>query len=365
MKKLTYLFVAAAALTMVACGGKKGYVINGTVEGGVDGDTVLLQEVMGRQLVNIDTAIIKNGKFEFTGIQDSTVHRYVSYGSDKKDVLRMDFFLENGNIAIALTKDNDSAVGTSNNDAYQLIRSKITQLNKSAHDIYVTINDTMSAEQREAKLFELNTLQEQMQDIYKKGTEENITNPVGIQLFKQNFYSFSTAENDTLLKQIPAQYKSDPTLVQIQEMTDKQKLTAPGKQYINFEMQDPQGKAVQLSDYVGKGNVVLIDFWASWCGPCVREMPELVELYGKYKSKGFEIVGVSLDNSADAWKDAIKRLNMTWPQMSDLKGWNCEGAQLYAVNSIPCTVLVNGEGVIIARNLRGAELAEKIAEVIK
>ena len=107
------------------------------------------------------------------------------------------------------------------------------------------------------------------------------------------------------------------------------------------------------------------DFWASWCGPCRREMPNLVEAYAKYKNKGFEIVGVSLDQSGEAWKEAIEKLNITWPQMSDLKYWNCEGAQLYAVSSIPHTVLIDGEGTIIARGLHGEELQEKLAEVIK
>ena len=129
--------------------------------------------------------------------------------------------------------------------------------------------------------------------------------------------------------------------------------------------QTPEGKTVKLSDYVGKGKVVLVDFWASWCGPCRREMPNLVEAYAKYKNKNFEIVGVSLDQSADAWKEAIKKLNITWPQMSDLKYWNCEGAQLYAVSSIPHTVLIDGEGTILARGLHGDELQEKIAEAVK
>ena len=94
-------------------------------------------------------------------------------------------------------------------------------------------------------------------------------------------------------------------------------------------------------------------------------MPNLVEAYAQYKNKGFEIVGVSLDQSGEAWKDAIEKLSITWPQMSDLKYWNCEGAQLYAVSSIPHTVLIDGEGTIIARGLHGEELQTKLAEVLK
>lgn len=145
----------------------------------------------------------------------------------------------------------------------------------------------------------------------------------------------------------------------------KMKATAVGQKFTDFEMQTPEGENVKLSDYVGKGKVVLVDFWASWCGPCRREMPNLVEAYAKYKNKNFEIVGVSLDQSGESWKEAIGKLNITWPQMSDLKYWNCEGAKLYAVSSIPHTVLIDGEGTIIARGLHGDELQQKLAEVIK
>lgn len=110
---------------------------------------------------------------------------------------------------------------------------------------------------------------------------------------------------------------------------------------------------------------VLLDFWASWCGPCRREMPNLVEAYKKYRNKGFEIVGVSLDRDAEAWKNGIEKLDITWPQMSDLKYWDCEGAKLYAVSSIPHTVLIDGEGIILARSLHGEELQEQIAEALK
>lgn len=366
MKKLSYLLVAAAALGMVACNGNKpGYVVTGTAEGAANGDTVFLQEIVGRQLSKLDTAIIANGSFTFEGVQDSAVNRYVTSGSGENALL-MDFFLENGKINIALTKDNDSATGTPNNDAYQQIRNKINTLNQKAKPLYESMGDSnLTEEQKEANMKEIDQLQKELLNVYKEGIEKNITNPVGIHLFKMNYYNMDTAENSALLQLIPVQFQSDEAIIKIKEMTEKQKNTAVGQNFVDFEMLTPDGKPVKLSDYVGKGKVVLVDFWASWCGPCRREMPNLVEIYAKNKGKNFEIVGVSLDQSGDSWKEAIKSLNITWPQMSDLKYWNSEGAQLYAINSIPHTILIDGEGTIVARGLHGEELQAKIAELVQ
>ena len=226
-------------------------------------------------------------------------------------------------------------------------------------------DSTLSDEQKEAKQKEGTELQEQYENAIKEAVQKNITNPVGVFLFKQTFYNNSTAENEALLQQVPANFQNDETIVRIKELTETQKKTAVGTKFIDFEMETPDGKAVKLSDYVGKGKVVLVDFLASWCGPCRREMPNLVEAYAKYKGKNFEIVGVSLDQDGAAWKESIKKLNMTWPQMSDLKFWQSKGAQLYAINSIPHTVLIDGDGTIIARGLHGEELQAKIAEVVK
>ena len=232
--------------------------------------------------------------------------------------------------------------------------------------IYESMSDTtLTDEQREAKGKEMENLENSMISAIKAGINKNITNPVGVLLLKQNYYYMDVADLDPLMPQIPAAYDNDEAIVKIKNNVVKMKATAVGQKFTDFEMQTPEGKTVKLSDYVGKGKVVLVDFWASWCGPCRREMPNLVEAYAKYKNKNFEIVGVSLDQSADAWKEAIKKLNITWPQMSDLKYWNCEGAQLYAVSSIPHTVLIDGEGTILARGLHGDELQEKIAEAVK
>lgn len=366
MKKLTYLAVAAVALGVASCNNSKpGYVITGTVEGASDGDTVFIQERVSRQFNKLDTAIIANGTFTFEGVQDSAVNRYITY-SKNGDGAYVDFFLENGKINVNLSKDNKSATGTPNNDAYQEIRNKTNVIDQKQAAIYQAMGDsTLTDDQKLAKQKEYSQLEEAYSQAIKEGVQKNITNPVGVFLFKQTFYNNSTEENAALLEQIPANFQNDETIVKVKEQTEKQKKTAVGTKFIDFEMQTPEGKTVKLSDYAGKGKVVLVDFWASWCGPCRREMPNLVEAYAQYKGKNFEIVGVSLDQDAAAWKESIKKLNMTWPQMSDLKFWQSEGAQLYAVNSIPHTVLIDGDGTIIARGLHGEGLQAKLAEVVK
>lgn len=364
MKKLTY--VLAATLLAACNSGNNGYTITGTVEGANDGDMVYLQGVEGRQLVKLDSAVIKNGTFTFTGKQDTAVNRYLTYKSSQDNGMAMDFFLENGKIAIQLTKDNDAATGTPNNDAYQEIRTQMNGLMKQMETLYSALSDTtLTDEQREARGKEIEGLQEKMIGVAKDGIAKNITNPVGIHLLKQNYYYMDVNELDPLMPQIPAMYDQDERIVQIKANVKQMKATAVGQKFTDFEMQTPEGEKVKLSDYVGKGKVVLVDFWASWCGPCRREMPNLVDLYAKYKNKNFEIVGVSLDQSGEAWKNAIKQLNISWPQMSDLKYWDCEGAKLYAVSSIPHTVLVDKDGTILARGLAGEALQEKLAEVIK
>ena len=138
-----------------------------------------------------------------------------------------------------------------------------------------------------------------------------------------------------------------------------------GMKFTELEMNDLEGNPVKLSQWAGKGNCVLIDFWASWCGPCRQEMPNVVANYKKYHDKGFEIVGVSFDSNGDAWKKAVNDLGMTWPQMSDLKGWESIGAKAYGITSIPASVLLDGEGKIIGMNLRGEALGAKLAEIYK
>jgi peroxiredoxin len=131
----------------------------------------------------------------------------------------------------------------------------------------------------------------------------------------------------------------------------------------DFTLPDTSGLNVTLSSLRGK--IVLIDFWASWCGPCMKEMPNVIKLYADFRSKGFEIMGVSLDKSRPSWLNAIKTKNLSWIQVSDVKYWQSMVVPLYNVSAIPYTVLIDKDGKIIAKNLRGEELYNKVKELLK
>ena len=177
-------------------------------------------------------------------------------------------------------------------------------------------------------------------------------------------YSYSYEELKELLDPSTGYYNHplmDRAKAQLASLEKRQ----PGRKFAELEMNDMEGKAVKLSDYVGKGKYVLVDFWASWCGPCRQEMPMVVKSYAQYKDKGYEIVGVSFDQNGEPWKKAVGDLGMTWPQMSDLKGWECQAHEAYGVNSIPSNVLVDPQGIIMAHDLRGQGLLEKLAEIFE
>lgn len=140
--------------------------------------------------------------------------------------------------------------------------------------------------------------------------------------------------------------------------------TAEGTKFINITQADPEGNKINLYDYLKGKKYVLVDFWASWCGPCRAENPHILKVFNKYKVKGFDVFAISLDDNKDRWVKAIKDDNMPWAQVSDLKGWKNEAAQYYNITAIPMNFLVDGDGNIVAKNLRGEALDKEISRLL-
>lgn len=185
---------------------------------------------------------------------------------------------------------------------------------------------------------------------------------MGVLLLKQNYYYMDVADLDPLMPQIPAAYDNDEAIVKIKNNVEKMKATAVGQKFTDFEMQTPEGKTVKLSDYVGKGKVVLVDFWASWCGPCRAETPILAEVYNQYKDKGFQVLGVATWDQPKDTKKAIEDLKITWPQILNAQNTPSE---LYGFNGIPHIILFDPDGTIVARDLRGDALKAKVKEMMQ
>ncbi|MGL4518480.1 MAG: redoxin domain-containing protein [Phocaeicola sp.] len=364
MKKISYLFLAAGIATFAACQSEPSYRVKGTTENIENGDTIYLQEYKGGVMTKLDSTVVQEGSFFFIGRQDSAVNRYITYTKGNKRYFT-DLFLENGNIDVKLGEKSQVS-GTPNNKIYSEIKGVFTDLQASIKEEYQLIksNDSLSEEDREKAMSLVEERNNAGMKVIFELLKKNMTNPVGVYLLPQYASAFDTKEQKELLELVSSPFKGDERIQRLQNRIETIEKTAIGQQFTDFEMNTPEGTMVKLSSFISQNKYTLVDFWASWCGPCRVEMPHVVAAYEKYKSKGLGIVGVSLDRDEKKWKEAIQTLKMPWPQMSDLAGWNCEGASLYGVNSIPATVLINQEGIIVARNLRGAALEEKFAELL-
>ena len=219
--------------------------------------------------------------------------------------------------------------------------------------------------EQEKTLSELNTkYNNELRVLYTEFIKNNINNPTGWSQLRK-VYSLSLEQMKEAISNVSEESLKNPDVATVVARVQALENTAVGKPFIDIRMSDANGNDIALSDFVGKGKYVMIDFTATWCGPCRVGKPAMIATYNRFKDKGFEIVGVWLDTSHEAWVNGMKALNLPdWPQMSDLKR-ESEGSKLYGISGIPHSVLIDPNGIIIVRGLSGRELDAKLTELLK
>ncbi|MCC8170245.1 MAG: AhpC/TSA family protein [Parabacteroides sp.] len=378
-----FFLLATSAAILAGCSTKPGYTIQGTVANpALDGNHVYLCDLNSRNNSPLDSALVQNGSFIFEGVQNTPLLAQLKFNKEVIDPagqpkdkrmyntgenykFSIVFVLENAPLQVKL--DTVSSVsGTPENDALQGFLNGIDRIRQEAAPLNEKIRDFKSLPEAEQKAVEAeyDRFMEQRADLAEAYIAANADKLSGGYVFWSFRYLLDEETQNTLVAQADSVFKSAPGVSALIEQLDYQtNELGTGMPFKDFTMNDLKGKPRKLSDYVGKGNYVLVDFWASWCPPCRQEMPNLVALYKQYHKKGFEIVGVSLDNKQENWEKGLKDLKMTWPQLSDLQGWKNGGAALYGVHSIPHTVLFDPQGNIVAKKLYDEELREKLAEI--
>lgn len=330
------------------------YKIEGSVEDkSLNGTKIYIKERINREWISIDSTIIDNEKFTFKGVFDSTRIVYLAYEFPKENKVRQAFVLENGKLTAAIDSTGFMYIrGTTQNNLLQsyqdekkTLYKKIGKFSESNNDSLKTPEQKLAFEQAMDKL----NLEETSIDI--KYATENVNTIVGTYIFTNTFYGMSTAEKEAIVALMNAETKSIARIKEIIADLETEKRVAVGSQFTDFRLPGLVGDSIALSDLVGKTDYVLVDFWASWCGPCINSLPELKSLYNIHKGSRLEILSVSLDEDRALWSGAVASHQLVWKHVSDLKGWKCEGSRLYAVNSIPATVLIDKSGKIVGRNL--------------
>ena len=365
MKKLFILF-AVCALT-VSCAKEPKFVVTGTIDGAEDGQILLQKRIPGGYSI-LDSAILENGTFTLEGVVEYPQMVNLSL-KDKRGGLN--FFIENTEITINGHADSiyqASVTGSKTQAEFEAFRASSEEINNELRKVYdryrvarMDGNEELAAS-IEKEIDAIDARQVEMQKEFISNNPASFITPV---ILNEISYSLESDELETELNKLDTALNKVQIVADLKERLVQMKSVAVGQKAPDFTLNDVNGNPVSLySKLGGETKLMLVDFWAGWCGPCRQENPNVVKVWQAYNKMGFDVFGVSLDRSADEWKKAIENDKLTWTQVSDLKYWDCEPAKMYAVRSIPANFLLDGNGVIVAHNLRGAALEEKVAELL-
>jgi peroxiredoxin len=360
MKK--YL-VFILAVTLFACSQQSGFKIDVNLEG-AEGQ-VVLEERVGGVWNSIDTAEVMDGVAVLQGEVVYPGAYYLSVAGQRAKTL---VFVENTEMNVTGKVDSLDLIkvsGSATHDEYAVVNSAILDVSVK----YMALYQDSRAANAAGDTTKARVLMERVNEMYEsvgKMQEDFVANNpasyVSPYFLSRTMHGKEVEELEAVVNKLDPKLNEVQTLIDIKERIAKLKTVAVGQVAPDFTQNDANGNPVKFSDIYSKNELTLIDFWASWCGPCRGENPNVVAVFNDYKEKGFNVFGVSLDKDKVAWLKAIEDDKLTWDHVSDLAYWQNAAAQLYGINSIPSSLLVDKNGKIIAKNKREEELREVVSE---
>ncbi len=364
------LSISLAALSIQSFAQNFNFSVNGTLKNVKENSYIYVHHKWDN--VNYtDSVKVKAGKFVYNSKSEEPNMYWLTLSNNINEQPNLIFFSDAGKTTITAHKDSlplAKVVGGSTQKDYNEYNAMMQSFGPRQQQIVNDYNEakakndgnTMTAKYAEYQAVE-KEVKASLENFIKIHSKSAVS---GYAIYFSNQNSNATMEElEHIVGLLDKSVLNTKYGKLAQEKLTQLRGTTIGYTAANFAQADPNGKMVNLTDF--KGKYVLVDFWASWCGPCRGENPNVVMAYNKYKDKGFTVLGVSFDQNKDKWLQAIKADNLTWTQISDLKGWGNEAGKLYGITSIPQNLLLDKEGKIVAKNLRGADLEAKLEEIIK
>ncbi len=366
MKKLLIIFFFAPFMGCQMANQQEGYKLKGNLEGASD-QWVYLQDRISGQMVTIDSAFIEQQSFTMTGMQENPEMFYLSF---EEIAGRFPLFLENADITITINAEEPSdfnVEGSSSHDIYtesnklrEPYNEKLRALQQEMISAEVTGDDDLMKELNQKVIDTEQQLRKETEGFLANHSNKSVGAFIAMRTLT---HGLDYEEMKEVLNIFDPSLAGTRYYDDLSERVDKLEKVAVGNPAVDFTSVTPEGEQLSLSDFRGK--YVLINFWASWCPYCREENPHLVNTYNALQTDNFEILSVSLDREKQAWEKGIAEDKMPWPQVSDLKGWNNDAADLYVIRSIPQNVLISPDGTIIDRNLDHVELETRLQQLLE
>ncbi|MBO4625069.1 MAG: AhpC/TSA family protein [Bacteroidales bacterium] len=356
-----WIILAALVISACASDGTKKYTINGTYTEN-DKKVYLMDQLTETA---IDTAVVVDGKFSFTGKADKDA--LLAVQAENRNWMTQLF---NDGTPVTINVNDSTLKGSPLNERLATLEVEMDQPQKRLNAMIAGLTDDEIMARADEFIEEANKRNTEMFAFANKVFQEERNSLIPVAFCGYYFLDNGVEAYDELVKEgvvfanHPYLKKTRDDVEAMLKPQDSPKTAFIGKPYTDLEMADPEGKMHKISELVGEGKYVLVDFWASWCAPCRAEMPHVLEAYNQFHAKGFEVVGVSFDENKEAWVKAIGQLQMPWLQISDLKGFQCAAAPVYKIDGIPDNILIGPQGTIIDRGLRGKALLGRLQTLL-